>query len=100
MIFCESSRSSFFLVRNLFRKPVPTFWDYALFVRDLFPQTGAHFSGSRTGVLGPVFAALRRTAVCTLRAAFAITAATSFGCDSYTEWLAPLISVVWLLALA
>ncbi len=36
----------------------------------------------------------------TLLAACVITAATSFGCDSYTEWLAPLISLVRLLARA
>src|SRR5208282_1241271 len=34
----------------------------------------------------------------TARAALSITSATSLGCDTYTEWLAPATSTVWLFA--
>src|SRR4029079_918057 len=48
---------------------------------------------------GAVYFCAFRT-LSTLRAASSITAATSLGWDRYTEWLAPLISVVRLLARA
>lgn len=70
-------------------------------------------------ILEPLtFAALRKTApvravrkqraapelpvcyCCACRAASSITAATFWGCDSYTEWLAPGMTVVWLRARA
>src|SRR5580658_1331981 len=34
----------------------------------------------------------------TVRAALSITWATSLGCETYTAWLAPATSTVWLLA--
>src|SRR2546430_14727744 len=36
----------------------------------------------------------------TARAAVSIKSATSLGCDTYTEWLAPATSIVWLWARA
>src|SRR6187402_3845003 len=64
---------------------------------------GSRFSGDRrpASPLRWLFAA-EAAPTCrygiALRAASSINAATSFGWDSYTEWLAPCTSMVWLCA--